>query len=123
MILMDYLLFFYFKNKKIRYTPVINKVSSLSLVYYLITENYVFSTYVRPLIFKKIYLSGGYQYLPLWILIINMLTLSVGMFTSYIYNISIEKIVKRVSEKAEFYVGGAFEKYIRSHTKDNEMMK
>lgn len=122
MILMDYLLFFYFKNKKIKYNPVINKVSSLSLVYYLITENYVFSTYVRPIIFKKIYLSGGYQYLPLWILIINVLTLSVGMFISYIYNISIEKMVKCVSGKAEIYVCRAFEKYIRPHPKDKEMI-
>lgn len=99
MILMDIALFNIFKGINIKYSPIINKLSSVSLIFYLITENTVFAGQVRPYVFELIYTNYGYQFLSLWILLIVFVTFTLGMIVALIYKNTIGYLSSKVSDK------------------------
>ena len=49
----------------------VNRLAGLSLLVYLLHENVLFRTYVRPRIFVHLYQAGEYRQIILWILVIS----------------------------------------------------
>lgn len=101
MILMDIALFNVFKETKVSYSAILNKVASVSLVFYLITENRVLAGHLRPAFFQWIYTNYGYELLPAWIFILNLVTFSVGILVSLLYSNTIGRLSTAISKQLE----------------------
>lgn len=78
-----------FKNK------IINYVSSLSLLIYIIHENIILRFYYRPAMWEYIYRNYGYDKLILWVLVLSFLVFVFGAVTAVIY----DKIIRRMMQK------------------------
>ena len=104
MILMDVALFNVFKELKFPYSAFINKVASVSLVFYLITENRVLAGHLRPAFFQWIYTNYGYGLLPVWIFLLNLVTFSVGIFVSLLYSSTIGRLSTSISKQIEKFL-------------------
>lgn len=77
----------------------INYVSSLSFLIYIIHENILFRTYIRPQIWNYIYTNFGYNLLFAWIAIYTILLFIVAVILSFLYNVSLQKLVHKQSDK------------------------
>lgn len=77
----------------------INQISALSMLIYIIHENNLFGTYIRPQIWIYVYNNYGYSNAVGWALIISLCLFILSAGASYIYKISTQKIVFRVSDK------------------------
>lgn len=77
--------------------PTINKMSSFSLLVYIIHENLLLREYVRPLAWIYIHNTFGYSYVLLWVLILAALIFAGALALSFLYSISIQRIVHKVS--------------------------
>ena len=116
MIFMDLALFYFFRGVKIPYSHVINKISSVSLLFYLITENRVVAGHLRPAIFQWIYVQFGYDWLTVWILAMSIATLVLGVLVALVFSGTVSKITQRAAKA----VGGvcicSFDKLYRAMT-------
>ncbi len=84
-------------NSKIFYSNIINNISALSLLYYVIHENILFRTKLRPYIFNYFFF-----YIKSNILTISLLTIMLficGMVIAFIYKLSLQKLVHLVMDK------------------------
>lgn len=81
----------------------INEISGLSLLVYIIHENLLFRTYVRPQIWTYIYHSFGYENVVLWDLLYAGALFVLSILAATIYKILIQKwlykITNTVSDK------------------------
>lgn len=75
----------------------INYISSLSLLIYIIHENLILKTYYRPHVINYIYTVYGYDHIIFWIFIASLLIFVLSLISSAIYDKTIRKIVKSVS--------------------------
>ena len=82
-------------NIKQFHNEIINKISSLSLLYYVIHENILFRKYIRPHIYIHILNKVNNHFLTTTILVILMF--AVGMLLSFIYKNTLQKIVHKCS--------------------------
>lgn len=98
MIIMVLAIFNIFRTTEIEHSLFINRIASASLMFYLLTENYVLANYARPKMFEWIYIKYGYSILPVWLLIINVITLVTGTALAYLYCSTIGKISFSVSK-------------------------
>lgn len=80
----------HFENKKINY------ISSLSLLIYITSENYIFRTYTKPLFYQKMF---QYGYILFWVLIEAVLLLAFGIVVSIIYKETLQKILYKVVDR------------------------
>ena len=94
-----------FKNK------FINKIASLSLLFYLIHDNMIFRDYIKPILY-----DNYFKYLPpyLWLFIEGIALFSGGILLGIIYKNTIQRLTKKLSIKisdiiARIYM--KFEKY------------
>ncbi|MCQ3034720.1 MAG: acyltransferase [Bacilli bacterium] len=81
-----------FKNKFINY------ISSLSLLVYLIHENLLFRTYVRPYFWQLIYKTFGYTYILGWAAIYVVALFAAAVTVSIIYKETLCRLVHLVSD-------------------------
>lgn len=93
-------LFYLFKKLKFR-SKFINTVSFLSLYIYLFHENVLIRQYSRVYIWHYLYETIGYKYLLTEIITFSIVLFFVATISSYVYKITVEKIVDRVIEKVE----------------------
>lgn len=87
----------------------INRLSSLSLLIYLIHGNFLVRKHVRPVIYSVIYSVFHNQHIPLWLLLFSLAVFVVSALLAYMYQNSIQKFVYRISDQ----VGVLFSTYFR----------
>lgn len=82
------------------HSSFINRISSLSLLIYLIHENYLLRDYVRPLIYQYIYSGFHHEHVSSLLLFIAVLTFVVSAVLGFLYQVSIQKLIYQAVEKA-----------------------
>ena len=78
-------------------SKMINYISSLSLSFYVIHENYLFRTYIKPLFYQKVFPLGDSRII--WILIEAFSLLVGGLLLAALYKQTIQKITPKIAEK------------------------
>ena len=91
-------LFYLFRKMEFKST-FINSISALSLYIYLIHENLLFRLYTRVYIWHHIYEKVGYTFIVLKILLYSLLLFVVSVLISFIYRLTIDRIVRKFIEK------------------------
>lgn len=104
-------LFNLFKRRRF-VNNIVNQIASLSLLVYLIHDNLLVRTYVRPQIWIFIYEKLGYSNVVMWTLLQAILIFIIAVIISYLYRISLQKIVYWVSDKIYNFVMKVYEKSI-----------
>ena len=105
-ILAAFSLFNIFRNKSF-INNIINKWSSLTLLIYIIHENILVRTYLRPYIFVFIKDNFGYDFIILKVLLYAIVLFLISSLIALIYSLTIQKITKTISIK----ITGLYEKY------------
>jgi len=77
---------------------VINYVSGLSMLIYLIHENILFRNYIRPLIWEWIYYNWGFDLLFLWIALYAIALALAAIGVAVLYKISLQKPVHKLAD-------------------------
>lgn len=91
-------LFIIFKEKKYK-SKVINNISSLTLIIYVIHENYLIRTYIRPYIWKYIYKKYTYKYVVLQDMLYAILLFIISTILAFLYKKILQKIIHNMSTK------------------------
>lgn len=76
----------------------VNYISSMSLFIYLIHDNQLVRTYLRPWIWQKIYIFWGYSHIILWIFTYSIILFLCSFAASAFYKAVIQKTVWRISD-------------------------
>lgn len=76
----------------------VNYISSMSLFVYLIHENQLVRTYLRPWIWQKIYIGGGYSHIILCIFTYSVMLFLCSLAASVFYATVMQKTVWRISD-------------------------
>ena len=97
-LLLAFSLFNLFRSR-IFFTKKINNLSKLTLYIYVIHEDYLFRTYIRPYLFVFIKEHLGYDLLPLWIILSAILLFTVSAILSGIYKVTLHKLVVKFADK------------------------
>ena len=74
---------------------VINYLSSLSMLIYIIHENLILRKYCRPAIWNYVYQNFGYRYVVIWVFVISIVVFIFGLTGSVVYSLTIKKIVSK----------------------------
>ncbi|MGI6071716.1 MAG: acyltransferase family protein [Lachnospiraceae bacterium] len=77
----------------------INYISGLSLLIYIIHENFIIRNVYRPWIFYFIHERFGYDYILLWLLAVTAAIFIAAVLLAALYNISLERLVRRFSDR------------------------
>lgn len=77
----------------------INNLSKLTLYIYVIHENSLFRTYIRPYIFVFIKDNIGYDLLPLWTILSAVLLFIASAILSWIYKVTLHKLIVKFVNK------------------------
>lgn len=97
-ILISLTLFNLFKNYKF-YSKLINYISSLSLLIYLLSENLLFKRTFFVKLYSFIYEQFTYNYISLWVLLIAIITFIVSIICTALYKETISKFIKEICNK------------------------
>lgn len=90
----------------------INRLSSLSLLIYLIHGNFLVRRYVRPLLYNVIYSVFHNQHVPLWLLLFSLVVFVISALFAYMYQNSIQKFAYHFSDKAGTAIVTYLSKYL-----------
>ena len=82
----------HFKNR------LINYISSLSLLIYIIHENIILRTYFRPAMWNYVYEKFGYSHVIGWGFIIAFIIFIFGVLGSVIYTVTLKKLIGKESD-------------------------
>lgn len=82
-----------FKNKMINY------ISSLSLLIYIIHENILLRTYFRPAMWNYIYENYGYDNVLLWVFALVFVVFIFGIVSSIIYDRTLRPLIRKIGDK------------------------
>lgn len=74
---------------------VINYISNLSLLIYIIHENILLITYYRPLMWQYVYKNMGYCHILLWTFVLVGIVFTFGLVMSILYKNTIQKCVTK----------------------------
>lgn len=96
LLLMTVALFNSARKAKFR-SYVINYVSSLSLLIYLIHENIILRTYFRPAMWHYIYQRFGYDHLILWVFVMVIVIFLFTLLCALVYDKTLRPSVKKAS--------------------------
>ncbi len=88
-------LFNIFKEKNF-VNKFVNYISGLSLLIYLIHENYFVYTYIRNDIFRIIKCNNLFDNLIIWIFIYASATMITSVICAAVYKMTFQKIIKRI---------------------------
>lgn len=86
------------ENSKFK-SVFINRISSLSLLAYVIHENFLIRKYYRPRLFEWLYHSYGYSNILLWVLLFTMAIFIVSLGVSYIYQQTVCRLLVRIEDR------------------------
>lgn len=78
---------------------VVNYISKLSLLIYIIHENIILRTYFRPKMWNYVYEKFGYSYVIEWVFVITLIIFIFGVLSSILYASTLQKLVCKVNEK------------------------
>lgn len=81
------------------HSKFINRVSSLSMLIYIIHENLLLKTYYRPLIWHQIYINFGYQYIICWVFLLTIAIFIVSAIVSFIWSKTGQILVHKTCDK------------------------
>ena len=87
-----------FKNMTF-HSSFLNRISSLSLLVYLIHENLIVRTYFRPMLWQAIYLKFGYSHVIGWTLIQSVGFLFVSLLVAWIWSKTVQVLTRKLSGK------------------------
>lgn len=82
-----------FKNR------LINWISSLSLLIYIIHENLILRTYFRPAMWNYVYNNFGYEHVVMWVFVLMIIVFLFGTIGAAAYRIILNRPVKAASDK------------------------
>lgn len=86
--------------RKLNFTnKVINYISSLSLLVYIIHENIVLRNYCRTALWNYVYENYGYSHILLWVFIIFLIVFIFALISSIIYDKTIRTFVRKLADK------------------------
>lgn len=86
--------------RKLNFTnKVINYISSLSLLVYIIHENIVLRNYCRTALWNYVYKNYGYSNILLWVFIIFLIVFIFALISSIIYDKTIRTFVRKLADK------------------------
>ncbi len=85
-----------FKGMKFQ-NKLINTVASVSLLVYIIHENYIFFTYGKPVFFDYVYRTYGYDYITLWCLFFTVICFVGSLLIALVYKFTLQKLVEKIS--------------------------
>ena len=77
---------------------IINYISSLSLLIYIIHENIIIREYLRPAMWDYVYKNIGYDLIILDSLALMVIIFIASVIISALYDVSIRRIVRKISE-------------------------
>lgn len=75
---------------------IVNYISKLSLLIYIIHENILLRTYYRPLMWQWVYKNIGYDYILFWMIVIVGIVFVFGLVASIIYKNTLQKCVTKI---------------------------
>ena len=78
---------------------IVNYISSLSSLIYIIHENLIIRTYFRPKLWNYIYSNYGYHYILGWVFIAVVVVFLFGTILAILYELTIRKFVSLLSNK------------------------
>ena len=78
---------------KRRSNKTINVISSTSLLVFVISNNVIVCSFVKPLLFEYLYEKYSYNYIPIMCIIIAVITLIISVFVALVYKKTIQRIV------------------------------
>ena len=87
-----------FKNR------IINYISSLSLLIYIIHENIILRTYYRPALWNYVYQKYGYDRIIFWVLVLGILVFTFGLMVSIIYDKTVRRFTRLSADKIYTYM-------------------
>lgn len=90
---------------------VVNRISKCSLLIYIIHENILLRTYLRSYIWHRIFAQYGYAHVLLWVFAFAAVWFALALVLSIVYEESIQKITKRMSEVLLKWIGAVYQKY------------
>ena len=96
---------------KYHFWPFINMISSLSLLIYIIHENYILSHYIKPEIWRVIYEVKGYDLLVPIFIVLSLVTFVLGCIFAWIYSTLIGKLTSAFAFKIELYSKQCFQRF------------
>ncbi len=76
---------------------LINKISGLSLLIYIVHENIFMRTYLRPYIWQRIYETFGYEHILLWTVIQVVVIFAASLIICSVYKLTLQKTVNKLS--------------------------
>ncbi len=114
--LIAFSLFNLFRSKKFT-SKSINYISKLSIYMYIIHDNFLFRSYIRPYLFVILKDTFGYTYIVGWILLFSLVLFILSLIISCIYKVTLYKIVIKISDKIYDKLKNAYNKI------SNELLK
>ena len=98
---------------------IINYISSISLLVYIIHENILLRGYYRPAIWNYVYHKFGYSHVLLWVLAIAFIIFASSTAVATLYDITLRKVVRNASYGLYSFLKSAYlklEKKLISYT-------
>ena len=90
----------------------VNYISSLTLFIYIIHDNYLFRAYIRPLIWKWIYSTLGYNLVVVWALLLVLVLFVSSIILSIIYKETIRRLITKISNTLYKFLSSIFSKTV-----------
>nr|WP_297767853.1 acyltransferase family protein [uncultured Butyrivibrio sp.] len=78
---------------------VINYLSGLSLVVYVLHENIILRSMLRPRLWRYIYSIYGYKHIISWSIVISFVVLLISIFVAIVYDKTIRNLVQLIESK------------------------
>lgn len=99
-------------KEKSFYNETVNRISGLSLLVYIIHENFFVRSYFRPRLWFYIYEFFGYDYVVLWDIILSVLVFCLALTASFVVKKIFNKAVAPICDDCYPMIKRAFLKII-----------
>lgn len=111
-IILMVLAMFNLANARTSYKPIINYISSLSLLVYMIHADRLLMYYTKMDFFAWVYKQYSYDYILLWVLLVGSVLLIAGVIFSVIYKNTIQRARELTSNCVEPIIKKTFQKLV-----------
>ena len=89
---------FNFSRKNDTVKPFVNRIAGMSFLIYIIHENLLIRTYLRPWIWMQINNRFGYRYVVFWCLLYSVILMIVSLLLSALYSFFLQKHIHRLAK-------------------------
>ena len=103
-VMISFAIFNLFKTKKFT-NAVINKISSTSLLVFVISNNQLVCSFVKPVFFAAIYRAGYYTFIAPICMLVAVVTLFGSIILALIYMFTIRKYIVALGGKILSFIG------------------